>query len=199
MGSVSGIESGHIVQSVGQVDIMFAHPRIPIEGVYGKLCYLGGYRLQGEILRLQQLVDNSILVPILGGGSVQLTNSNGSGQLTFSSIRTGSLNADGMSVSGLDKNGYRVGTGGYYDIVSIADLLKKIPGGDDVGGSFKIQMGFNGMIFSVKLLKCTLVRCEPLILAGNDVPNYQCVFNYGRIEIEGSDFDLDTTWDEIAG
>jgi hypothetical protein len=198
MPTITGIHSGHIVQSVGQIDIMFAHPRIMIQGTYGGLCYLGGYRLQGEFLNLSQIVDNSVMVPILGGGSVQLTNNNNSCTMTFSTIRTGSLNEENKPI-GLDENGYPVESGGYYDIVSLADHIKQISGGDDVGGSFKVQMGFNGMIFVVKLLKCTLVRSNPLILNGNDVPTYQTVFNCGRVITEGSEFDASNVGDDIAG
>lgn len=195
MPAITEIKSGHIVQNVGQVETSFAHPSI--EG--GKRLYLGGFRLQGEFLNIAQAVDNSVLVPILGGGSVQLTNNNNSGTVTFTTIRTSSLNAAGELVE-VDENGYPVVTGddGYYDIVSVADKIKTIAGGDGVGGSMQFRMKFNARIFAVTLLRVTLVRSNPLILAGNDVPSYQTVFNFGRIVVSGEDVDAATTGDDIS-
>jgi hypothetical protein len=172
--------SGDVVQNVGDIDIMFAHNKLYNGLKWGGTMHLGGFKLQGEFLSMSQMVENSVLVPTLGGGSVQLTNNNNCGQITFSSIRTGyldktnqpqCLNQDGMPV---------YDASGYFDIVSISDALRAIEGGDGTGGTFQIDCSFNGSVFSLLLRRCTLVRSPPFIASGTDAPNYQSIFNYSR-------------------
>jgi hypothetical protein len=178
--------SPDIVQNVGDIKIYFAHAKLFNGGSGGQKMLLGGFRLQGEIMSLQQLVDNSVLVPLLGGGSVQLTNSNQSGQITFNSIRTSMLM--GGFPAAIDINGVPTELGkvgeydpdGLYDMVSVADYLRSINGGDSTGGTFKIESTFNGSTFVIYLKKATLVRSPPFLASGNDAPNYQTIFNYSR-------------------
>jgi hypothetical protein len=181
------IQTPNIVQNVGDSEIRFAHAKI----YSGNIMTLGSFRLQGEFLTIEQLVDNSVLIPTLGGGSVQLTNGNWAGQISFNSIRTGMLNKEGMPAI-MDKDGFEIGTAasdlnnGTVDICSIADCLRGIQGGDGYGGTFEIKSTFNGSDFKIMLKRCTLVRSPPFLAAGNDTPNYRTVFNYAYPIITGN-------------
>jgi hypothetical protein len=191
--------SGDIVQNVGQIDIKFAHHDIHNGHHLGGIMHLGGFKLQGEFLSMAQLVDNSVLVPTLGGGSVQLTNNNQCGQITFASIRTGYLNEFGMPQR-LDEQGIPTDSDeGYFDIVSIADAIREIPGGDGVGGTFEISSTFNGSSFSILLLRSTLVRSPPYMASGTDAPNYQTVFNYSRPKINHGVYTASDISNDIIG
>jgi hypothetical protein len=179
------LQTPNVVQNVGDIEIKFAHSKI----YSGEIMYLGSFRLQGEFLSIEQLVDNSVLIPTLGGGSVQLTNGNWAGQISFNSIRTGIINPDNGFPAILDKDGFLVDSNtpsdGTVDICSIADCLRGIQGGDGYGGTFEIVSTFNGMKFIIRLKRCTLVRSPPFLAAGNDSPNYRTIFNYAYPEITG--------------
>lgn len=187
------IKTGHIVQNVGEMSIQFAHPLINFGTALGEAVHLGGFRLNGEILAIDQIVENSTLVPILGGGSVQLTNANRSCRMTANTIRTTLLNANG-SVPQIIESGDNIS----YDFVTVADAIREIDGGDGVGGTFKIMATFSGVIYELYLLKCTLVSSQIFKISGNDVPTYQTIFNIGKTAIKSNTDSASVIADDLA-
>jgi hypothetical protein len=182
-------QTADIVQNVGDIDILFAHHDIADEnGIQGNILYIGGFRAQGEIVSMQQMMENSTLVPILGGGSVHLTNANTAGRITFNAARqgrvikgpTGALQIQALAAKG---------GGSYFDINNICDILQSLPSGDGSGGTILIMSRFAGSAWGVLLPTVTLVSHQPIMYSGNDVGNYQAVFNYSSPVFQGDDFD----------
>jgi hypothetical protein len=194
---VTGQKTAPAVQAVGNVDVQFAHPRLMVENTMGGIMNLGGFKLQGEFMNISQFIPSSSLVPILGGGSVQLTNNNNAHRVTFMSIRTGGYDKT-SGLKAIDENGNATESGGYYDIVAVADALKDLVGGDDCGGSFRISMGFNGTIYRVQMRRCTLENAPVMVLSGNDVPTYQVSFLCGKMWTESEEPEAIDVWDGIA-
>jgi hypothetical protein len=143
----------------------------------------------GGLMNISQVIPSSVLVPILGGGGVQPTNTNNAHRVTFTSIRTGGYDSKTKTLSQID---------GYYDIIAVADALKDLDGGDDCGGSFRISMGFNGTIYRVQMRRCTLESAPVLVLNGSGVPTYQVSFLCGRMWTEREDPEAIDVWDGIA-
>jgi hypothetical protein len=191
-------KTGHVVQNVGEISFRFAHASLDLGRGTGSAVYIGGFRLNGEILTIDQLIENSTLVPILGGGSVQLTNSNKSCRMTANTIRTTSLLADG-TIPHLNDVGdiADAGDSTYVDFVTIADALREIDGGDGIGGTFELTSTFNGIVYKLLLLKCTLVSSQLFKVSGNDVPTYQTIFNIGKPLILSEEKNADETIDEL--
>ena len=77
-------------------------------------------------------MDSSKIVALANGNSLTITNSNGSGTLTFNVVKTG---ADG-------------------DMVKIANFLKKA--GDSVGGTIRITQEINGKTEGTTFTACTV-------------------------------------------
>lgn len=152
---MSDFQTNHAVQAVGDVTITYQHPSIngnnPIT--------LKGFKLQQQFLDAEQAVDNSVIIPILGGGSIQLTNTNLSGTITFNCTRVDSADNSG-------------------DIVNVAQQQQQLA--DSIGATITVTFGFNGAVFNIEFIKCTVKRCPPIKLAGNDAPDYSVQFNYGR-------------------
>jgi len=158
---MSDFMSTHSVQSVSAgLTITYLHPLIgtpPATSIT-----LQGYKLQSSFLDAESIVDNSVLIPILGGGSVQLTNNNLSGTLTFNCTRVSDAVMDG-------------------DIVTIAQA--QIALADSTGATIVVSWPFNGKTFKITFLKCTVKRVPPVKLAGNDAPDYSVQFNYGTYTV----------------
>jgi hypothetical protein len=143
----------HSVQAVGDFSATFSHPLV----LGGAAIGLTGFKMEGEVLNTAQVMDNSKIVPLLGGNSITLTNNNQSGTLTFNSCKlTGDLT-----------------TG---DVTEIAKYLTSV--GDSQGGTIRISFGLNGLTYAVTFFKCTVKTVPPLKVAGNDVPEYAIEFLY---------------------
>jgi hypothetical protein len=154
----------------------------------GNTVALSGFKLNAEFISTAQTVPNSVLIPLLGGGSVQLTNDNKSGSISFAVTRTAKTGEsdDYISMTGVDDVGNPTeitdagnvdGTLG-WDLVSLALQQINLQGIDSSGATISCSTSFNGVPFTLNLEGCTVVSCEPIRLAGNDVPTYNVVFNY---------------------
>jgi len=134
---------------------------------------LAGFRLDGEFLRAAQQIASSIMVPILGGGGVALTNNNRTGTLTIASSRVSSPNVEDRA-----QMTNTVGNDVYYDLVLIAQCQQAALGGDSVGATLTVKFDFNGLGTTVEFQGVTVANVAPLALAGNDVANYAVSLNY---------------------
>ena len=154
----------HNVQSVSNNDlsIILSHPVLLAAG-FAEDIALTGFKLEGQFLSSEQLLDNSKVVPLLSGDTISITNTNRSGTLTFNCTRA----------SGSIEKG---------DVVAIANKLQEL--GDNSGGTMTVSYGFNGAIFKVTFFSVTVRSAPPLLMAGNDVPDYSVKFNYGDYKVE---------------
>ena len=161
-----------IVQNAGAATITYSYPSKLVgpnvnnaanELAAGTSVALTGFKLNSNYLDTQQALDNSFIIPLLNGGSIQITNDNTCGSITITAIRT-----DVKLSSG--------------DIVAIASAQRAVSGGDSTGATITVSFSFNGIKYSVKFNKCTVAQCKPLTLAGNDAPDYQVRFNYASWE-----------------
>lgn len=153
----------HNVQSVGASDLslVFSHPVLIVAG-YAAALSLTGFKLEGQFVGTEQLLDNSKVVPLLNGDTISITNTNRSGTISFNCTRA----------SGTIEKG---------DIVAIANKLQEL--GDNTGGTLIISFGFNGATFKVTFFSVTVRSAPPLLLSGNDVPDYSVKLNYGGYKI----------------
>lgn len=155
----------YIVQATGESTITYSYPKILKIGAASLAANtpvtLTGFKLNDQFIDTAQALQNSVLIPLLNGGSIQLTNANKAGSITFNVIRVGAnLNTDTN----------------VCDITAIADAQRS--SGDSVGATITVAWQFNGYAYSIKFEKCTVVDTPPLKLAGNDAPSYQVTFNY---------------------
>lgn len=142
----------HTIIAAGQFTVTLTHPLI--NG--GAPTTIGGFKLEGQMVQDQQMMDNSKVIALANGNSITITNNNLSGSLTFNVTNT---NADG-------------------DMVKIAKFLKM--SGDSVGGTIRITQEINGVTDGDTYLACTVKSCPNRIIQGNDAPDYQVVWNYGE-------------------
>lgn len=157
----------HAVQSVGKMSMLFKHQALVDAGYdTGGGIYLTGFKLESSFLDDEQLLDNSKIIALINGDTITLTNSNMSGSVTFTCVRTGAGIADG-------------------DVVKISQFLKQI--GDSTGGTLIISYEMNGVIVKTTLYNCTVKRVPAIKLAGNDVPDHSVQWNYSHYYIEGDD------------
>jgi len=146
------------IQTVGDFTAVFSHPLIAPNGVPGAQQVLKGFKLDDTFFTSGQLIENSKLVALVNGDTVTLTNTIKAGRLTINALRVGDTVESG-------------------DMIWIASLLQGAA--DNVGGMITISFGFNGAQETLSFLGVTLVSCPPIILAGNDLPPYPVVWNYG--------------------
>lgn len=145
---------------------------------------IAGFRLDAEFLRANPQIASSFVIPILGGGGVALTNNNRTGTLSLpcSKISTpaDSTNSQALgSIYSPDSGGIGVlGGGTYYDLVFIAQVQQAQKGGDSAGANIAFSFNMCDCTTTVQFDGCTVASVEPLVLAGNDAPNYNVVFNY---------------------
>ena len=160
----------YIVQSAGAATIMYEHPKALNGPKFagadntlpaGQKVALTGFKLNSNYMDSQQAMDNSFIIPLLNGGSIQITNDNTCGSITIVAIRTAVMLTSG-------------------DIVAIASAQRKIAGGDAEGATITVSFNFNGTTYNVAFFNCTVAQCKPLTLAGNDAPDYQVRFNYSH-------------------
>ena len=120
--------------------------------------YLTGFKLESILVSTEQQIDNSKLVPLVNGDSITITNLCKSGTLTFTASRT---------AAGLN--------GG--DAVSVFDFVRSQ--GDD-GGTLEISWRMNGKDHKIIFSGVCVRRCPPLVMAGNDVPDYSITLTYSN-------------------
>lgn len=163
-------EPSFIVQNAGAATITYSYPKEltgpQVNGQENKLAAnsstpLTGFKLNSNYMDTQQAMDNSYIIPLLNGGSIQITNDNTCGSLTITAIRT-----DVMLTSG--------------DVVAIASAQRAVPGGDSIGATITVSFNFNNISYHVAFYNCTVAQCKPLTLAGNDAPDYQVRFNFSH-------------------
>ena len=140
---------------------------------------VAGFRLDGEFIRAAQQIASSVTVPILGGGGVSLTNNNRTGTLTINSTRVSSpdvgqsawhMSADNITTP--DKAAQ------LYDLVLLAQWQQATDGGDSAGADIEISFDFMKKGTKILFQSCTVANVAPMVLSGNDVPNYNVEFNY---------------------
>ena len=116
------------------------------------------FAMEGDLIDTVQLMMNSKVIALLGGDTITLTNTVKAGKLTINAKR-----GDGVVASG--------------DVVAMCDLLQSLP--DSQGGTIIVSWSLNGVAQNKTFFACTHESHPPLKLAGNDLPNYACTFNYG--------------------
>jgi hypothetical protein len=159
--------ASYIVQNAGAATITYSYPnKLVGAGTGNELAAntsvaLTGFKLNSNYLDTQQAIDNSFIIPLLNGGSIQITNDNTCGSMVISAIRTATALASG-------------------DVVAIASAQRKVEGGDSVGADIIVSFSFNGVNYKVQFFNCTVAQCKPLTLAGNDAPDYSVRFNFSH-------------------
>jgi len=141
------------VQSVGDFTAVLNHPLV----LGGVSIPLVGFKLEGEIVRAEQIIDSAKLVALIGGLAIALTNTIMAGTLRWTVVPTTWDPAKG-------------------DIVAISQLLKWA--GDNAGGTLRISWGQNGRTVYRNLTGVVVKRCDDIALAGNDIPDYRVEWFY---------------------
>lgn len=132
---------------------------------------VAGFRLDSEFLRAVQQIASSVMIPILGGGGVALTNNNRTGTLSINCSRVSTPLPD-ASMSGL------VGATQAYDLVLLAQCQQAAQGGDSLGATLTVSFLFSGKETRLTFEGSTIAKVDPVALAGNDVPSYGVEINY---------------------
>ena len=159
--------ASYIVQNAGAATITYKYPnKLVGPGTGNELAAnssvaLTGFKLSSNYLDTQQAIDNSFIIPLLNGGSIQITNDNTCGSMVITAIRTSTALSSG-------------------DIVAIASAQRKVSGGDSIGADIIVSFSFNGVAYKVQFFNCTVAQCKPLTLAGNDAPDYSVRFNFSH-------------------
>ena len=120
--------------------------------------YLTGFKLESMIVSASQQIDNAKVVPLVNGDSITLVNICKAGTLAFNASRT---------ASGIE--------GG--DCVAVFDYVRSQ---GDVGGRLEISWLMNGEQKKVIFSGVCIRQCPPLMLAGNDVPDYNVQLTYSN-------------------
>lgn len=159
--------ASYIVQNAGAATISYSYPNQLVGPGdnntldAGSSVTLTGFKLNSHYLDTQQAIDNSFIIPLLNGGSIQITNDNTCGSMIINAIRTDTKLASG-------------------DIVAIASAQRKVAGGDSIGADIIVSFSFNNTLYKVQFFNCTVAQCKPLALAGNDAPDYSVRFNFSH-------------------
>lgn len=141
------------VIAAGQFTVTLKHPLIEDNTPIT----IDGFKLEGQMVQAQQAMDSSKVIALANGNTITITNNNGAGSLTFSVTKTKTAG----------------------DMVTIANKLKKA--GDSVGGEIRITQEINGVTDGTTFYTCTVKTCPPLLVSGNDAPDYQVVWNYSNV------------------
>lgn len=144
---------------------------------------IAGFRLDGEFLRAVQQIASSVVIPILGGGGVALTNNNRTGTLNITATRvsTPSDNTKNTITGAMHKDTKGIGpksAGEVYDLTFIAQIQQAQEGGDSVGARIQVGFDFCGKSTTIEFQGCTIASVDPIGLAGNDAANYNISINY---------------------
>jgi hypothetical protein len=164
---ITNATPSYIVQNAGAATITYSYPaNLTGSGADNTLTAskpvaLTGFKLNSNYLDTQQALDNSFIIPLLNGGSIQITNDNTCGNIMVNAIRTSPKLSSG-------------------DIVAIASAQRAVAGGDSTGATITVKFSFNGTPYQVVFYNCTVAQCKPITLAGNDAPDYQVRFNYSH-------------------
>lgn len=118
----------HTIIAAGQFTVTLTHPLW--NG--GTPTTIGGFKLEGQMVQDQQLMDNSKVIALANGNTITITNNNKSGSLTFNVTATN----------------------GDDDMVKIAKFLKRV--GDSVGGTIRITQEINGATSGDTYSSCTV-------------------------------------------
>ena len=167
MADITNSEPSYIVQNAGAATISYSYPNeLKGPGVdntlpAGTAVALTGFKLNSNYLDTQQAIDNSFIIPLLNGGSIQITNDNTCGSINITAIRTATQLTSG-------------------DIVAIASAQRAVAGGDSIGADIIISFSFNNTTYKVQFFNCTVAQCKPITLAGNDAPDYSVRLNYSH-------------------
>ena len=193
------------IQSVGAVDIYYRYEstnkKLPVPSSFklGTLTdqeidtsngiSLSGFRLDEEFLRANPQIASSIVIPILGGGGVSVTNNNRTGALTLRSTKVSTPVAEsGKTAVGSMASGQGFGPvdgSEVFDAVFIAQLQQgQEGGGDSNGATICISFTFGGKKTLVQFEGCTVASVDPLALAGNNVADYNVVWNYLNWQVQ---------------
>lgn len=185
------------IQAVGGVDILYRYNssdnklRIPSSFHSGTNnieevdtaggVQIAGFRLDGEFLRAAQQIASSVVIPILGGGGVALTNNNRTGTLNINATRVStpdlSLEGGGKMLRGTGFGPVKADTK-VYDLTFIAQLQQGQDGGDSVGATIAVCFDFCGKTTIIQFDGCTIASVDPVGLSGNDAVNYNVAINY---------------------
>jgi hypothetical protein len=162
---ITNDNASYIVQNAGAATISYEYPK-ELKGPADTLAAgtsktLTGFKLNSNYLDTQQAMDNSYIIPLLNGGSIQITNDNTCGSIMINAIRTATALTSG-------------------DVVALASAQRKVSGGDSIGADIIVSFSFNGVAYKVQFFNCTVAQCKPLTLAGNDAPDYQVRFNFSH-------------------
>lgn len=141
------------VQSVGNSTYSWNHP--VING--GVAINIAGIKLEAQYFKARQMVDNSKVVLLVDGSAITLTNVAQAGMFTMTVVDTGLSIVQG-------------------NLVEIARTLQQL--GDSQGGQLRVATSFNGQTQAITFIGVTLKVFDTLLLAGNDIPEYPCEFNY---------------------
>ena len=154
-----------------------------------KAVKVAGFRLDGEFLRAVQQIASSVVIPILGGGGIALTNNNRTGTLNINATKVST--PDGTSTTALGSmytpTGSAIGVVGndtVYDLVFLAQAQQAVPGGDSVGSTISVVFDFCQQRTVITFEGCTIASVDPIGLSGNDAVNYNVSINYLNWSIE---------------
>ena len=123
-----------------------------------------GIRLEGSFFDAEQSVDNSKRVPLIDGNTIALVNNATFGVATLNLSRVSSSTA----VSAADV------------VLSCLTIQKS---GISTGSTITIEYKMNGKTETWTFSDCTIMKCPPLKLAGDDVPTYTVTFSYGDYSV----------------
>ena len=154
----------YIVQDTGESIIQWQYPKdVELPGGFvlsaGVVATLTGFKLDSQTVTTSQAISSSVIIPLLDSGSIQLTNANEAGSISFTVIRTGVVE-DNSKV----------------DIAALAWAQRA--SGDSTGATITVEWRFNGNTYKIQFNHCTVVDCPPLFLSGNDMPDYTVTYNY---------------------
>lgn len=142
---------------------------------------IAGFRLDGEFLRAVQQIASSVVIPILGGGGIALTNNNRTGTLNITATRVSTpMRSDDAAFTGAMLSGAGIGpvNATVYDLTFIAQVQQAQEGGDSVGAKIQVGFDFCGYGTTIEFQGCTIASIDPIGLAGNDAANYNIAINY---------------------
>ena len=183
--SAQAASANHATQTA-DVQVLYSHPKL----FGGKEVNITGFKLGSNIVDTSQAIDNSIIIPLVGGGTIQLINGNEAGTISFSSLRlegkdippASVTNADGSVAYGL--NATDVPTGYAFDVVRLARAQRGNIALGAIGATIKIVSSFNGKMDTFAFNNATVKQCPPLKFSGNDIPDYSVQFNYAYMSTE---------------
>ena len=159
---------------------------------------VAGFRLDSEFLRANPQIASSIIVPVLGGGGVAVTNNNRTGRLVFNCTAVSAPNVAGEvknDAGTVSKSALQMYTaagfgalsqeadgstkdGTAFDLVLLAQIQQSQVGGDSAGATIDIHFSFNTIQCGIMFEGCTVENVDPIGLNGNNATDYNVSFNY---------------------